>query len=94
MQALATVVAALLALSGSVAAIPAPVPAVTAAASPVGAATAAVTGNPYSGVQLYANPFYSSEVVSIAIPSMVAEGSTALAAKATAVAQVPSYYWL
>ena len=50
----------------------------------------ASSGNPFSGYQLYANPYYSSEVVSLAIPSL----SSSLAAQASAVAKVPSFVWL
>ncbi|PKY02029.1 cellobiohydrolase II [Aspergillus campestris IBT 28561] len=52
--------------------------------------TAAPSGNPFSGYQLYVNPYYSSEVHSLAIPSLT--GS--LVAKATAAAKVPSFVWL
>lgn len=48
------------------------------------------SGNPFSGYQLYANPYYSSEVISLAVPSL----SSSLAAKASAVAKVPSFVWL
>ncbi|KAJ5489331.1 1-4-beta-D-glucan cellobiohydrolase C [Penicillium diatomitis] len=47
-------------------------------------------GNPFAGYQPYANPYYSSEVVSLAIPSLPAS----LAPKASAVAKVPSFVWL
>ncbi|KAH7080146.1 1, 4-beta cellobiohydrolase [Paraphoma chrysanthemicola] len=52
------------------------------------------SGNPLKGKSFFANPYYSSEVYSLASPSLVAAGSTALAAKATNVAKVPSFYWL
>ncbi|KAL2148458.1 hypothetical protein VTH82DRAFT_2378 [Thermothelomyces myriococcoides] len=52
--------------------------------------TASYSGNPFSGVQLWANDYYRSEVHNIAIPSMT--GS--LAVKASAVAEVPSFQWL
>jgi cellulose 1,4-beta-cellobiosidase len=52
--------------------------------------TASYSGNPFAGVQLWANDYYSSEVHSIAIPSMTG----AMATKAAAVAKVPSYQWL
>lgn len=51
---------------------------------------AAVTGNPFSGYQLYANPYYASEVSTSALPSMT---GTAKAAASKA-AEVPSFYWL
>jgi cellulose 1,4-beta-cellobiosidase len=54
------------------------------------APTVTNSGNPFSGYQLYANPYYSSEVVSLAIPSL----TSSLAAKASAVAKVPSFVWL
>ncbi|KAJ4301506.1 hypothetical protein N0V90_003599 [Kalmusia sp. IMI 367209] len=64
--------------------------------------TAAVTStptvtnsaNPLAGKTFYANPYYSSEIVSIAAPSLSAAGSAALAAKATNVAKVGTFYWL
>ncbi|KAK4038878.1 glycoside hydrolase [Parachaetomium inaequale] len=52
--------------------------------------TASYSGNPFSGVQLWANDYYSSEVHTIAIPSMTG----AMATKAAAVAKVPSFQWL
>lgn len=51
---------------------------------------AATTGNPFSGYQLYANSYYSSEVYASAIPSMT--GSAQAAASSAAV--VPSFFWL
>ncbi|KAK0716243.1 1, 4-beta cellobiohydrolase [Lasiosphaeris hirsuta] len=63
----------------------------TAATTPVGAAAAAsYTGNPFSGVQMWANSYYSSEVHNLAIPSLTG----AMATKAAAVAKVPSFQWL
>ncbi|KAL5118535.1 hypothetical protein ACEQ8H_003550 [Pleosporales sp. CAS-2024a] len=50
--------------------------------------------NPLKGKNFYANPFYSSEIVSLAAPSLSAAGSAALAAKATNVAKVGTFYWL
>lgn len=52
------------------------------------------TGNPFSGKKQWPNPYYASEVSNIAIPSMVAAGKAALAVKAAAVANVPSFTWL
>lgn len=52
--------------------------------------TAAPSGNPFAGHQMYANPYYSSEVHNLAIPSM----SASLAAKASDVAKVPSFVWM
>lgn len=59
---------------------------------PIGTATvtASFSGNPYEGVQLWANAYYSSEVHTLAIPSL----APSLAAKASAVAKVPSFQWL
>lgn len=47
-------------------------------------------GNPFEGVAQYVNPYYKSEVESLAIPSMT--GS--LAEQASAAANVPSFHWL
>lgn len=52
--------------------------------------TASFTGNPFEGVQLWANRYYSSEVHTLAIPTMTG----AMATKAAAVAKVPSFQWL
>ncbi|KAL2867687.1 putative cellobiohydrolase [Aspergillus lucknowensis] len=57
------------------------------------AVTATASGNPFSGYQLYVNPYYSSEVHSIAIPSLTGT-QTSLKAAATAAAEVPSFVWL
>ncbi|KAJ5605628.1 hypothetical protein N7510_008409 [Penicillium lagena] len=54
------------------------------------APTVSNSGNPFSGYQLYANPYYSSEVFTDAIPSL----TSSLVAKASAVAKVPSFVWL
>lgn len=68
-----------------------PVLASTATAAAIaGANAAAITGNPFSGYQLYANPYYASEVSTSALPSMTGAAKAA-AGKA---AQVPSFYWL
>ncbi|KAH7086462.1 1, 4-beta cellobiohydrolase [Paraphoma chrysanthemicola] len=80
----------------------APPPATTLKTSAIASSPATVTsaapggdsGNPLKGKSFYANPYYASEVYSLASPSLVAAGSTALAAKATNVAKVPSFYWL
>jgi len=55
-----------------------------------GGATATYAGNPFVGVDMWANSYYSSEVHSLAIPSMTG----AMATKAAAVAKVPSFQWL
>ncbi|KAL2261423.1 hypothetical protein VTK26DRAFT_4190 [Humicola hyalothermophila] len=52
--------------------------------------TASYSGNPFQGVQLWANDYYSSEVHTLAIPSMTG----AMATKAAEVAKVPSFQWL
>ncbi|VUC31355.1 unnamed protein product [Clonostachys rosea] len=57
---------------------------------PVGTGTATWSGNPYSGVDLFANSYYASEVSTLAIPSL----SGAMATAAAKVANVPSYMWL
>ncbi|KAF7166839.1 hypothetical protein CNMCM5623_000318 [Aspergillus felis] len=54
------------------------------------ATTAAARGNPFEGHQLYANPYYASEVENLAIPSLTGP----LVAKASAVAKVPSFVWM
>ncbi|KAJ5698486.1 hypothetical protein N7462_000491 [Penicillium macrosclerotiorum] len=54
------------------------------------ATTAAASGNPFSGYQLYANSYYSSEVSASALPSMTGTA----AAAASSAAEVPSFYWL
>ncbi|KAJ5751887.1 hypothetical protein N7520_008804 [Penicillium odoratum] len=48
------------------------------------------SSNPFSGYQLYANPYYSSEIFASAIPSL----TSSLAAKASNVAKVPTFVWL
>ncbi|KAG2415557.1 exoglucanase 2 precursor [Aspergillus terreus] len=54
------------------------------------APTAAPGGNPFEGYQQYVNPYYKSEVLSLAVPSMTGD----LAAQASAAADVPSFFWL
>ncbi|KAL4910477.1 putative 1,4-beta-D-glucan cellobiohydrolase C [Aspergillus multicolor] len=66
---------------------------ITSSTSSSATVTATATGNPFSGYQLYVNPYYSSEVHSIAIPSLTGTQSS-LAAAATAAAKVPSFVWL
>lgn len=53
-------------------------------------AAPAATGNPFAGKDFYANPYYSSEVHSLAIPSLPAS----LKPAATAVAKVGSFVWM
>lgn len=69
-------------------AIPTTISTVTGGASP--AVTAAASGNPFAGKQIYANPYYSSEIHTLAIPSLTGT----LATKATAVAEVGTFSWL
>lgn len=57
---------------------------------PVGSGTATWSGNPFSGVDLWANKYYSSEVHTLAIPKL----SGAMATAAAKVAEVPSFMWL
>lgn len=57
---------------------------------PSGSTTVAAVGNPFSGVALYANPYYASEISASAIPSLTG----AMATKAAAVAKVPTFFWL
>ncbi|KAH6655193.1 glycoside hydrolase family 6 protein [Truncatella angustata] len=58
----------------------------TTTTAPVGSGTATWSGNPFSGVQQWANSYYASEVTAYAVPT--------LGAKAAAVAKVPSFMWL
>lgn len=67
----------------------APQPAPTAAPA-IEKRTTTLSGNPFSGVQLYANPYYSSEIYTSAIPSLTGSLATA----ATAVAEVGTFVWL
>ena len=64
----------------------------TTTKAPTGTASGTVSysGNPFSGVQLWANAYYASEVSSLAIPSLTG----AMATKAAAAAKVPSFQWL
>ncbi|KAK4211312.1 family 6 putative glycoside hydrolase [Rhypophila decipiens] len=58
---------------------------------PIGATkTASFSGNPFSGVNMWANTYYSSEIHTLAMPSL----SPAMASKAASVAKVPSFQWL
>jgi cellulose 1,4-beta-cellobiosidase len=53
-------------------------------------AAAAATGNPFAGKDFYANPYYSSEVHTLAMPSLPAS----LKPAASAVAKVGSFVWM
>ncbi|KXJ92602.1 Cel6a in complex with M-Iodobenzyl beta-D-Glucopyranosyl beta-D-Xylopyranoside [Microdochium bolleyi] len=50
------------------------------------ATTATYTGNPFSGVNMWANSFYASEVAQFAVPT--------LGANAAKVGKVPSFQWI
>ena len=52
--------------------------------------TAAASGNPFAGKDFYANPYYSSEVYTLAMPSLAAS----LKPAASAVAKVGSFVWM
>ena len=54
------------------------------------AATATITGNIFSGKQIYANPYYASEISASAIPAMTGTA----AAKASSVAKIGTFTWL
>ncbi|KAH8425819.1 uncharacterized protein LDX57_003563 [Aspergillus melleus] len=80
-------------LFSSVKALPAASTTVSASNPPSSSPTptgSPADGNPFEGVQQYVNPYYKSEVESLAIPSMT--GS--LAEQASAVADIPSFHWL
>ncbi|CAO2648335.1 Nn.00g076020.m01.CDS01 [Neocucurbitaria sp. VM-36] len=53
-------------------------------------AAAVATGNPFAGKDFYANPYYSSEVHNLAIPSLPAS----LHPAASAAANVGSFVWM
>ncbi|KAG8932236.1 hypothetical protein FRC03_002852 [Tulasnella sp. 419] len=63
-----------------------------AAASPL-VTRAAADSNPYAGYEMYVSPYYKAEI-DLAIADLNARGETALAAKAAAVAQVPTFIWI
>ena len=58
--------------------------------TPAATTTAAASGNIFAGKQIYANPYYASEILSIAVPSL----PSSLRAQASAVAKVGSFVWL
>ncbi|RFU31858.1 hypothetical protein B7463_g4481, partial [Scytalidium lignicola] len=62
----------------------------TTTSAPGGTSTVVASGNPFSGVALYANPYYASEISTSAIPSLTG----AMATKAAAAAKVPTFVWL
>ncbi|KAF8427727.1 cellobiohydrolase II [Tirmania nivea] len=53
-----------------------------------------MSGNPFNGYQIYANPYYSSEIYTSAIPTLSAAGKTSLVAKAREVAKIGTFVWL
>ncbi|KAF2195694.1 glycoside hydrolase family 6 protein [Zopfia rhizophila CBS 207.26] len=57
-------------------------------------APAEASGNPMAGKTFYANPYYASEISSLAVPTLSAKGSATWAAKATNVAKVGTFVWL
>lgn len=65
-------------------------PSTTTTSAAGGGTTVVASGNPFSGVALYANPYYASEISTLAIPSYTG----AMATKAAAVAKVPTFVWL
>jgi len=67
-----------------------PAPGTTTSATSPGTTAAPAAGNPFSGVGLYANPYYASEISTLAIPSLTG----AMATKAAAVAKVGTFVWL
>lgn len=62
----------------------------TTAGSPTTTAPPSSSGNIFLGKQYYANPYYASEVNSLAIPSLPAS----LVPAASAVAKIGSFVWL
>lgn len=50
----------------------------------------AIAGNPFSGRALFTNPYYSSEIHTLAIPSL----PSSLHAAASAVARTPTFMWM
>lgn len=71
----------------------------TTATSTTGSSATATTSpgddsNPLKGKNFYANSYYASEINNLAAPALVAAGNAALAAKASNVAKVGTFYWL
>jgi cellulose 1,4-beta-cellobiosidase len=86
-----------LASAAVVLAAPSPVeqgPITARAAAPAAACATAVTlsGNPFASRKVYANAFYSSEVM--AASAVIAETDAALATAAAKVAQVGTFMWM
>ncbi|KAL9089776.1 MAG: hypothetical protein Q9165_005570 [Trypethelium subeluteriae] len=91
MAPLAATLAAFTAMLAAVQASPVATGAASPAAAPSAATTGASTvGNPFTGKQIYANPYYASEILSSAVPSLSAPYNT----KASAVAKVGTFAWL
>jgi len=65
-------------------------PATTTTTAPTTTAAPNVVGNIFSGKKIYANSYYASEIKASAIPSLPAS----LVPKASAVANVGTFYWL
>lgn len=64
-----------------------PVPTTTGGSTPVPTGT---TGNPYTGKSVYVSPYYADEVTKAAASIT----DSALKAKYSAVAKVPTFIWL
>jgi cellulose 1,4-beta-cellobiosidase len=62
----------------------------TTTSAGTGTTSPPTVGNPFANVQHYANPYYSSEIYTSAIPSLT--GTAAV--KASAVAKVGTFVWL
>ena len=62
----------------------------SAPATPAGTGTSTYSGSPFTGVKMWANDYYRTEVYDLAIPEL----SAAMAEKAKKVAEVPSFMWL
>lgn len=54
------------------------------------ASGSAITGNPFDGYQMYANPYYASEISASAIPSLTGDSQAA----ASEVAAIGTFSWL
>lgn len=61
------------------------------AALPQASTTVLASGNPFASATLYANTYYANEVLQTAIPSL---SNTAMASEATAVAKIPTFFWM
>lgn len=92
MASLASALVAFTAMLAAVQATPVATGAASAAspARPAATTGASTVGNFFTGKQIYANPYYASEVLSSAVPSLSAPYNT----KASAVAKVGTFAWL